>query len=85
MIASGQTMIELERSYTLPYDEEPLTWKPVTSDGRRTAMLVCSNGHAGSIANHEIASDGTVTPSVVCATENCSFHEFVKLVGWEGI
>lgn len=28
---------------------------------------------------HEIASDGTVSPSVVC---DCGFHDLVKLEGW---
>lgn len=77
-------MIELSRSYALIFDDEPLTWKPLTSDGKQTATLVCSEGHYGSIPDHEIAEDGTVTPSVVCTQDDCTFHEHVKLVGWEG-
>ncbi len=76
-------MIDLRRSYSLPFEDEPLTWKPVTSDGVQTATLVCSKGHAGLIAEHEVAADGTVTPSVVCTQDGCTFHEFVKLAGWD--
>lgn len=33
---------------------------------------------------HHVAVDGTVTPSLVCPRPNgCSFHDFVKLEGWE--
>lgn len=43
-------------------------------------IMVCSNGHLGSIGKrHSIDPDGTVNPSVVCHVEGCSFHEFVIL------
>jgi len=32
--------------------------------------------------DHDIAEDGTVTPSLVCPNQNCDFHEFVKLRDW---
>jgi hypothetical protein len=32
--------------------------------------------------DHDVAPDGTVTPSVECAKEGCSFHENVRLLGW---
>jgi hypothetical protein len=32
--------------------------------------------------DHEIAKDGSVTPSVVCPHEGCSFHDFIKLEDW---
>ena len=32
--------------------------------------------------DHTIASDGTVTPSLVCPSPNCTFHENVRLDGW---
>lgn len=35
------------------------------------------------LLDHEVASDGTVTPSLECPTEGCSFHEMIKLDGWK--
>jgi hypothetical protein len=31
---------------------------------------------------HAIAADGTLTPSVVCPYEYCTWHEYVRLGGW---
>ena len=42
-----------------------------------------TKGHEGLLTDHDIAADGTVTPSVVCTEEDCGFHDWVKLVGWE--
>ena len=43
----------------------------------------CPTGHIGSLReHHQIAADGTVSPSVVCPHEGCTFHEFVKLENW---
>ncbi len=77
-------MIELKRSFTKAFEDIPLTWKPAKfyMAAGMTATLVCSNGHAGLIDEHTIADDGTVSPSVVCTQDNCTFHEFVKLIGW---
>ncbi len=52
--------------------------------GGATAMMACSNGHVASLSDHEIAADGSVTPSVVCPETGCDFHEYVKLNGWTG-
>lgn len=51
--------------------------------GRAQVVTRCSNGHIGSLDDHKISSDGTVSPSVVCQKEGCNFHEFIKLEGWE--
>ena len=62
----------------------PLTWRGARqADGVRTAIAVCRFGHQASLSKHTIAADGAVTPSVVCPTANCSWHEVVKLIGWE--
>lgn len=34
------------------------------------------------LANHQVAADGSVTPSVVCTREGCSWHVMVTLVGY---
>lgn len=46
--------------------------------------LTCPDcGTSGNMSDHEVADDGTVTPSVVCPMEKtCGFHETVKLEGW---
>jgi hypothetical protein len=70
---------------------EPNTWRPWYFGPRnqRGAVVFCENGHGMSIAGnppfgseHRIDSNGTVTPSVVCPHEGCSWHVFVRLVGW---
>ena len=61
----------------------PGTWKALrTSDGL-TATFTCPNGHMGSLSDHEILSDGSVHPSVLCTVDGCTFHEFIKLEGWQ--
>lgn len=32
--------------------------------------------------DHDVDSDGRVTPSLNCPTTGCDFHEFVRLDGW---
>lgn len=63
-------------------DYVPKSWKGAMMNGIRKATFVCPNGHQSSISKHTIADDGTVKPSVVCAYEGCTFHEHIKLVGW---
>ncbi len=61
------------------------TWQDAQSSTKRTALFKCPNGHIGSLSGHDIAQDGTVSPSVVCPEDGCDFHEFIKLKGWEGV
>ena len=61
----------------------PFTWERVTLDGVRSAAAYCVNGHFAVLSAHEIAPDGTVTPSVVCPEDECDWHEMVRLDGWE--
>lgn len=67
-----------------PSHKVRLTWKPVTmaKGNGRSALFSCSNGHPGSLFDHSISEDGTVTPSVVCPEDGCTFHEHIRLVGW---
>lgn len=44
--------------------------------------FVCPRGHSGWMDNHKIATDGKVTPSVVCAVQGCGFHQYITLTGW---
>lgn len=64
------------------------TWQRTTRDGKETARIACPYcGFAASLAEtHEIDSTGRVTPSVVCPTDDCAFHDYVFLHGWpEGL
>ncbi len=56
-------------------------------DGRgfvRTANVSCPGcGRGASLSQHRIRDDGAVAPSLVCPYDDCEFHEFVILAGWE--
>lgn len=59
----------------------PLTWLPIKLDKNKlSARIICGNSHPGILEIHEILSDGTVTPSLVCS--ECDWHETVKLEDW---
>ena len=61
------------------------SWFPVNPPKpiRSSAMVNCRDcGKTASLSDHTIAANGEVTPSLVCPTDGCSFHEFVTLVGW---
>ncbi len=47
-----------------------------------TVWMKCPNGHIGNLGDHEIEEDGTVTPSVMCDSRDCHFHDMVKLMDW---
>jgi hypothetical protein len=44
-------------------------------------MISCPKGHIG-LLDHAIDEHGVVTPSVVCMTQGCDFHQEVVLEGW---
>jgi len=65
--------------------DTPGTWTPIEKpDGSKTAVFVCPKcGVGGFLVSHQIATDGTVTPSVICAaTKGCTFHDYIKLLDW---
>lgn len=70
-----------------PHDPKltPGTWQGGTKiDGSRTALFSCPLcGGTGSLADHEIADNGNVTPSVVCMVGDCEFHEYITLENWQ--
>ncbi len=61
------------------------TWRPWDFGPQgKTAAFICPKcGNLAMLIDHKIAPDGTVTPSVVCPHEGCTFHEFIRLEGWE--
>lgn len=64
----------------------PGTWRPwlFGRERFRAAVVSCPKcvGGLSLRKNHRILADGTVTPSLVCTHEGCTFHEFVRLEGW---
>lgn len=72
-------------------ESPPNSWTPVRRSPQdlraviepRTALYTCPNGHRGMVDVHTIADDGTLSPSVVCAASGCTFHDYVRLEGWE--
>lgn len=76
---------------TIPYDQrvrsdpdnaEKPAWGVITLDGKPTLYFMCPCGKRGALFDHDIADDGTVTPSVV--HEDCGFHDYIKLEHWPG-
>lgn len=61
----------------------PLTWTPLTPP-HRWALLSCANGHECCLSDslHQVAPDGTVTPSAVCPVAGCGWHEWIRLIGF---
>ena len=60
-----------------------LSWTAWKTGTKVHALLRCPKGHLATLDDHEIAADGTVSPSVVCPMEGCGFHETLKLLDWE--
>lgn len=56
-------------------------WTRVTIDGKVTARVKCPGCGMMFALDHDIAKDGTVTPSLVCPV--CDHHSIVKLEGWQ--
>lgn len=63
-------------------DNIPNTWRKLIDDKKLSASIVCSNGHYGIITDHLIGINGVVIPSVVCSEDGCTFHDMIKLEGW---
>ena len=73
-------MITLERSPDIPPGgPAPGQWR-VISGAVWVSCPTC--GQVGTL-DHEVAADGTVSPSLVCPRDGCAFHEYVRLAGWE--
>lgn len=61
-------------------DLGPGMWTPTPSD---VSWVRCGGcGERVRLTDHTVASDGAVTPSLVCPVE-CGWHVQARLVGWE--
>lgn len=71
-------------------EEEKGMWSPSNpvggrDDGLRSANISCSLcGTIGSLREHQIATDGTISPSIACPNDSCLFHDNGVLEGWNG-
>lgn len=47
-------------------------------------FATCPNDHTCILVStvHRVGADGTLSPSYVCPVGGCSFHDYVRLVGW---
>ena len=70
----------------------PGTWRPLKTPQGPSACVCCAKcGCSATLTKHQIAADGTVTPSLGCPwprkgegadAPSCDWHVFVKLEGW---
>lgn len=60
-------------------------WWPLQDSERgRSAVVRCPVcKECATLTAHEISEDGIVSPSLQCPHNDCTFHEFVRLEGWE--
>ena len=64
-------------------EHEPGTWKGLRTPAGRSASFTCPRcGLACSLDGHTIEASGFVRPSVLCPVEGCTFHDWIRLVGW---
>jgi hypothetical protein len=81
------TIVGPSGSKTIVYGDEIFSepgWYCVIYDKKPTAVMGCPKcRYAAYLIDHQIAADGTVTPSCVCPRDGCGWHETVKLEGWE--
>jgi hypothetical protein len=61
------------------------TWNVYEHNDFYTVLFKDTHGHVGSLTDHQITDDGTVSPSVVCSHYGCDFHEWIILDGWTSI
>jgi len=63
-------------------------WQRVIINGKLEVWLTCPLCGLQSLLDHDIAADGSITPSVVCpgvtsSGTSCTWHEVIKLEGWK--
>ncbi len=62
-------------------DQAPDTW---FRDSAGHVFVKCPECKGIGMLDHEVADDGTVTPSLECTRKGCTFHKGVMLEGWVG-
>ena len=75
-------MITIKKAGADGISPKPGTWNRFKVPGGHSILMCCPNGHIGSLDDHDIATDGEVSPSVQCPDESCDFHDMVRLESW---
>lgn len=64
----------------------PLTWRMIKDyhpDRSLVPVIACNAGHESVLRTHTVSAAGEVSPSLVCPTKGCKFHEYATLEGWD--
>lgn len=56
------------------------SWRKLAQSER--VMVSCPDCGLSCELDHDISTDGKITPSLDCPSPTCRFHEFVQLDGW---
>lgn len=76
----------------VPQHGGPASWRRIvphpdrpTAFAQDIALVVCPNGHESTLSGsvHFVSHDGAVTPSYVCPSAGCDFHDMARLEGWD--
>ncbi len=56
-----------------------------SKDGPAKAVprIYCPKCGNEGLLDHDIDTEGRVTPSLVCPHDGCDFHDHIQLMGWE--
>lgn len=58
-------------------------WRVVKLDGVPYVRATCPGCDLEALLDHDIADDGTVSPSMDCPNDRCDFHANVRLELWQ--
>lgn len=85
IVASRYRPVEVVPRFRGASNPPPFSWVPChpSTMHRFKAQMTCPRGHGLVLKGHSIDASGRVHPSVVCLTEGCDFHAFVRLSEWE--
>jgi hypothetical protein len=75
-------MITLPRSTRSDPLDQGGWWPLGTPEGRSAVVRCPTCGECATLTDHTIAADGTVSSSLQCPHDGCTFHDHVRLEGW---
>jgi hypothetical protein len=74
------SVIDIPSSATRPLPKGTYRRLGRYQSSEHTAIIACADCGEESILDHDIAPDGTITPSVECPA--CKWHVHGRLIGW---
>ena len=82
--AEGTRYVRVKRYGEVTTDPPRMHWAPChpSTIRRFKASMTCRNGHGLTLGKHSVSATGEVSPSVVCPSRGCTFHEYVRLDRW---